>query len=277
MKKITLFVCLCLSIATFAQKKEKVKGSKKVTLEVKDVGTFDAIEVADDLKVFLVKGDKCSIEIEADDNIHDALGVNLSGKTLQLNMIKNLGSHKKFQVRVNYTNDFKSVIAKNESEITALATIELDEVTFKSFDESKLMLNAKTKNFVLKADDKSKSELNVKSENTTLEISKSAATKALISSANLKVDLYQKSEAELEGDANEMKLRMDNNTNFTGKKLVAKTMDLQIESYANCNVNVSQNLSITSSGNAEIELYGDQKIDMKKFTDNSKLTKKPTR
>ncbi|MBC7641777.1 MAG: DUF2807 domain-containing protein [Flavobacterium sp.] len=276
MKKITVLFLL-LSIVSFAQKKEKVKGSKKVSLEVREVGEFEAVEIADDLQVFLVKGDKCSIEIEADDNIHDALGVNLLGKTLQLNMAKSLGSYKKFQVRINYTSNFKTVVSRNESVITALATIDLDEITFKSFDESKLFLNVKTKNFTLRADDKSKSELNIKSENTILELSKSALTKSLISSGNLKVDLYQKSEAELEGDANEMKLRLDNNTNFVGKKLVAKTMDLSIEGYSNSKINVSQNLSILSSGNAEIELYGDQKIDMKKFVDNSKLTKKPTR
>ena len=95
MKKITVLFLL-LSIVSVAQKKEKVKGSKKVSLEVREVGEFEAIEISDDLQVFLVKGDKCSIEIEADDNIHDALGVILSGKTLQLNMAKNLGSYKKF-------------------------------------------------------------------------------------------------------------------------------------------------------------------------------------
>ena len=276
MKKITLLF-IFISVVAFAQKKDKLKGSKKVSLELREVGEFETLEVADDLKVFLVKADKCSIEIEADDNLHEALGVTLSGKTLQLSMSKKITGYKKFQVRINYTNNFKTVISKNDCEVTALATIELDEITFKSYNDSKLYINAKTKSFTLRADDDSKSELNVKSDNTFLELSKKAYTKALVSSGNLKVDLYQKTEAEVEGDANEMKLRLDNNANFTGKKLTAKTMDLSIEGYSNAKVNVSQNLSITSTGNSEIELYGDQKIDMKKFTDNSKLTKKPTR
>ncbi len=276
MKKITLFV-LIVSFVSFAQKKEKLKGSKKVTLELREVGEFEAVEITDDLQIFLVKSDKCSIEIEADDNLHEALGVNLAGKILQLNKAKNIGSFKKFQIRINYTNNFKTVTSRKESVINALATIDLDEITFKAFDESKLNLNVKTRNFILRADDKTKSELNIKSNNTTLELSKNAYLKALVSSGELKIDLYQKAETEIEGDTNEMKVRMDNNTKLTGNKLAAKTMDLSIEGYSNAKINVTQNLSINSSGNSEIELFGDQKIDMKKFVDNSKLTKKPTR
>lgn len=268
---------MLLPLITFAQKKEKIKGSKKVSLELREIAQFETLEVDDDLKIFLVKADKCSLEIEADDNLHDALGITVSGNTLHLNMIKKITGYKKFQVRINYNNNFKTVISRNDAVVTALATIELDDITFKSFGDSKLLINAKTKNFTLRADDDSESELNVKAETTTLELSKKASSKSLISSGNLKVDLYQKANCELEGDINDMKMRMDNNTNFVGNKLNAKTMDLSIEGYSNAKINVSQNLSLSSTGNAEVELYGDQKIDLKKFTDNSKLTKKPTR
>lgn len=278
MKKTTiLFAFLLLSLITFSQKKEKIKGSKKVTLETKIVGDFDVLEVTDDLEITIVKGEKCSIEIEADDNIHEALGINLNGTNLSLNMAKNIGSYKKFQVRVNYTSALKIVITRTDSSVTALATIELDDITFKSFDYSKLILNAKTKNFSLVANDKTRTELNLKSENSIIELSKGSTAKVLISTGTLKTDLYQNSVIEIEGDAADMKLRMSNDTNFKGKKLTIKRLELITEDSSNAIINVSEAVSIEAIGSPDIELYGTQKIDMKKFDGESKLIKKMTR
>lgn len=278
MKKFYLIITILLiCTSTFAQKKEKLKGSKKVTLETKAIGDFDILEVTDNLEITIVKSDKASIEIEADDNIHEVLGITLNGTALSLNMAKDLGGYKKFQVRVNYTSTLKTIITRTESSVTALATIELDDVTFKAFDYSKLTLNAKTKNFSLIANDKTRTQLNLKSENSIIELSKGAEAKVLIATGTLKVDLYQKSIVEIEGDTNEMKLRISNDTNYKGKKLAIKNLELITEDYANAILNVNQSISIESTGNSEIELYGNQKIDIKKFNDNSKLIKKVLR
>ncbi len=278
MKKTTiLFAILILTFSAFSQKKEKIKGSKKVTLETKVVGDFDIIEVTDNLEITIVKGDKCSIEIEADDNIHEALGITLNGTSLSLNMAKNIGSYKKFQVRVNYTSALKTIITRTESSVTALATIELDDLTFKAFDYSKLILNAKTKNFSLIANDKTRVELNLKSENSILELSKGSFVKTLISTGTLKVDLYQNSIIEIEGDAIDMKLRMSNDTYFRGKKLAIKSLTLITEDDSNAIVNVNENINIEASGTSEIELFGAQKIEIKKFDGETKLIKKQSR
>jgi Putative auto-transporter adhesin, head GIN domain len=278
MKKITfLFALILFTSISFSQKKEKIKGSKKVTLETKVVGDFDVLEVSDDLEITIVKGDKCSIEIEADDNIHEALGITLNGTNLSLNMAKNIGSYKKFQVRVNYTTALRTVISRLESSITALATIELDDITFKAFDYSKLILNAKTKNFSLIANDKTRTELSIKSENSILELSKGSSAKLLLSTGTLKLDLYQNSIAEIEGDAADMKLRMSNDSDFKGKKLAIKRLELITEDNSNAIINVNETVSIEAIGSSDIELYGTQKIDMKKFDGESKLIKKMTR
>ncbi len=278
MKKIVLvFTAILFLTTTYAQKKEKIKGSKIVTVEKKEIGDFDTLEVEDNIEIFLVKGEKCGIEIEADDNLHDIISISLNGTTLKLSTLRNVSSAKKFTIRITYDSKFKLLTSKNESIINALAELDLTEVTFKSLDYSKLFLNARVKNFTLKQDDKSKAELNLKSENAIVELSKNAHLKALINALNLKCDLYQKSDAEIEGDVMETKLRLDNNTEFIGKKLMVKNMDLITELYANCTINVNTNLSISAAGDSEIQIYGDQKIDLRKFADNAKLIKKPTK
>lgn len=45
-------------------KREKVKGSKVVTTSVKEVGSFDALEVDDNLEVYLEKGEKTKLKLK---------------------------------------------------------------------------------------------------------------------------------------------------------------------------------------------------------------------
>jgi hypothetical protein len=206
MKNSILFIFLILFNATvLGQEKEKIKGTKIVTVEQKEVKPFENLEVEDNLEIFLIKGDKCGVEIEADDNLHDIIDINVNGSVLQLSSTKEVISSKKFSVRVTYTDNFKMIIAKDKSNITALAEINLNDFTFKTFDESKLFAYVKTKNFTLMANDKSKIELNLKSDQATVELSKNSRLKALISSSQLTFDMYQKTNAVIEGDAINLK------------------------------------------------------------------------
>lgn len=260
--------------AGMAQFKDKIKGSKIVTIEKKATESFDAIEVLDDVEISLIKGDKNSVEIEADDNLHEALGLKMNGNTLVIGFDKEISGFKKFNVRVTYTDSFKSVLAKDKAKINALEEIKLEDVNFKCLNNAKLFLNLNTKSFAVSADDKSHVELNGKSESANIILSKNAEIKALISSSELKCDLYQKAVADIEGDVIDMKLRLDNNSKFNGKKLTAKSAILDAEAYTTCSVYAENSIAIEASGSTEIQLYGTPKVDMKQFADNAIIYKK---
>ena len=263
---------------SFGQKKEKIKGSKIIKLEQKQVGDFESLEVEDNLEIFLIKGDECGIEIEADDNLIEFVEYKLAGKNLRISTSRDISSYKKLSVRVTYTDKFNLVSAKDETNVTALSDVVLDNITFKSYDYAKLFLNAKTKSFTLMANDKSKVELNLKSEKTAVDVSKSAYVKALISSGEMKFDMYQKSSADVEGDILDLKLRLDNNTDFIGKKLTAKNALVETGGYSKASINISNIATIDASGNGEIELYGEPiKIEIKHLIDSAILRKKPTK
>nr|WP_294937932.1 DUF2807 domain-containing protein [uncultured Flavobacterium sp.] len=275
MKKIYfLLIALVLTTAVTAQKKEKIKGSKIVTVTQKEVESFDNLEIDDNLEIFIIKGDKQSIEIEADDNLHDVLKYEMVGPTLRLSATKEVTGAKKFSVRVTYTDNLKQITVRSEAQLNSLADLQLDNITIKNYDYSKSYLNVKSTNFTLLMNDKSKAELNVKSESTTLELSKNAELKALVTTQNLKLDLYQKTSANVEGDVAQAKIRLDNNSNLTAKKLMASDMELVSEAYSNVSVNVAKTISITATGKSEIQLYGAPKINMINFADNATLYKK---
>ena len=275
MKKLYfLLIALVITSVALGQKKEKIKGSKIVTVTQKDVEPFENLEIEDNLEIFVIKGDKQSIEIEADDNLHDVLKYEMVGSSLRLSSSKEVTGAKKFSVRVTYTDILKLITVKQEAQLNSLADLQLDEITVKNYDYSKSYLNVKSTHFTLLMNDKSKAELNIKSESATLELSKNAELKALVTTQNLKLDLYQKTSANVEGDATTAKIRLDNNSNLTAKKLIAGEMELTAEAYSNTNVNATNKISITATGKSEIQLYGAPKINMINFADNATLYKK---
>lgn len=275
MKKLALlFIAILITGFSYGQKREKVKGSKNVTIEKKEIGNFENLEIEDNIDILLIKSDKCSLEIEADDNLHSEININSNENTLRLTTSKDVGGFKKFLVKVFYNNDFKLLLAKHESVVTATSEIVLDNFTIKTFDYSKVYMNGSVKTFTIMQNDKSKSELNLKSEMATIELSKNAQLKALIASTQLKVDLYQKSSAVIEGDVSELKLRVDNSSEFIGMNLITKNAELIAEANTTTKINVVTNATIEASGKSEIQFYGDAKIELKKFTENTVIMKK---
>jgi hypothetical protein len=277
MKKIPAFLLILLiSSVALGQKREKIKGSRIVTTEQKEIGDFENIEVEDNIDLFLQQGDKTELEIDADDNTHDAIVISLSNGTLRLSTSQDVTSTKKFSVKVTYTDNFKMLIAKDEANVTALTDIKLDNFTFKTSGGAKIYSNVRAKVFTLMANDKAKAQLNITAESTIIELSKNSQLTALISSPKIKLDMYQKAIATIEGDVNDLRIRLDNNTNLTGKNLTAKNADIIAEGNANVSIAVTGIVGIDISGKSEIDLHGDQtKIEIRKFTDSAAIRKKP--
>jgi hypothetical protein len=277
MKKIiSVFLLLLISSLALAQK-EKIKGSKIVTTELREISNFNSLEVSNNIEIYLDRGEKCELKIEADDNLHDIVNIDVTGNTLRINTTKKATNYKKLIVRVTYTKELKMVTANNEAIINAIQEIQVDDISFKSLDDSKLFLNVNSKKFNLQCDNYSKTELNLKSDNTTIGLGKNSTLKALLTSSNLKCDLYQKSKATLEGDVTNANIRIDNNATLTANKLIIKNADVLAENYASCSINVNGLLSLDASGNSTVHLYGEQKIETKRFLDNAALIKKPTK
>ena len=275
MKKSTaLLLLLLVTTFTFAQKREKLKGSKIVTTSIKEVGEFDGIEADDNLEVYLERGEKNEIKIEADDNLHEIIGMDLRDKMLRLYTTKESTIFKKLIVRVTYTKSLNKVIAKNESAIYAIQELQLDDITFNSYDYSKLFLNANAKKFTLIADDKSKTELNLKSDDGSLQLSKSASIKALVAAIKFKCDLYQKANAAIEGITEKGTIRLDNNSTFTGTKFTLKEANVTTEGNSTGTILAETTISIAAGDKSELTLFGNPKVELTRFSEEAKLIKK---
>lgn len=275
MKKIHLLLfALLFTTFSFAQKKEKIKGSKVVTVAQKEIGDFESVEIEDNIEIFLAKGGTQSLEIEADDNLHEEIKAELNGTTLRLYTAKTVTGAKKLSVRITYTDNLKSITTKNEVVLNSLTELQLDNITIKTLDYSKSYLNVKSGSFTLIMNDKTTAEVNLQAESTNIELSKSAQLKALIASPEVKIDMYQKTIAVVEGDAANAKIRLDNNASFTGRKFSVKNMELITESYTTNSVNALETISISATGKSQTQLLGTPKVTMINFADSAILYKK---
>jgi len=271
---ILLFTLLFTTIA-IAQKREKIKGSKNVTVAQREIQPFETLEIENNIELYLVKGANQSLEIEADDNLHEVIKGDVSGNTLKIYTAKDVSSSKKLTARLTYTGSLKAISAKNEVVLYAVNELELDTVAVKNFDYSKSFLNVKSNNFTLAMTDKAKAEVNIKSAKTIIELSKNANLKALIASPEAKIDMYQKTVAVVEGDAVSGSIRVDNNAEFTGRKFAVKNLDLTAESYTKCEVLATETLTLSASGKTEVSLYGaPTTFTVKKLTNSAVIFKK---
>nr|WP_315203955.1 DUF2807 domain-containing protein [uncultured Flavobacterium sp.] len=270
---LVVFFLLTTTLA-IGQNKEKIKGSKTVVEKPKEIGEFTALEIEDNLTIFLEKGAKNEIKIESDDNLQEAISFDIKEKTLRIYTTKEITSFKKLTLRIKYTNDLKSVTAKNVSIINALEAVQLDDITFKSLDFSKLYLNVNSKNFTLISDDKSKIELNLKSEKTKIQLSKNAQIKAMIATADLAFDMYQKTTATIEGESTNAIIRQDNNSVFTGVNFTIHNADVTAEASAVCNLRADTSLIVDANGSSKIYVLGTPRIEVRKFLGEAQLIKK---
>lgn len=257
-----------------AQKKEKIKGSKIVTTEIKELDNFEAIEVDEKLEITLVPGNNPQLEIEADDNLQEIFQFEIVNKTLRIRTNKEASGAKKVAIRIQYTPEFKLLIAKGQVTFKALAEITVPELTVKTSTNAKVFMNAKVDQFTLVMEEKSMMELNLKATETILELNKNATLQALIYSKNMKADFYQKANAVLEGDLENLNLRLDNSVEFTGKKLTSKNIYLKTDNVVNCSVMALEKLSLEVAGRSEVSIYGNPAIEIIKFGDDAVLRKK---
>ena len=273
-KYITLLFLVLSTTITLAQTKERIKGSKIVTTEHRSINDFQSLIVEDNLEISLERGEKAEVKIEADENLQDIISVEVSDNTLRIHTTKQASSFKKLMVRVTYTEKLNLITAKNETTVNAIQELLLNSITLKAEDESKLFINADVTNFALQADGKSKTELNLKSKAAAIDLNKNSTLKALIITTDLKIDQYQKSTATIEGTAENATVRLDNNASFTGNKFTTKKAEITTESYTNCSLFVENNVIITATDKSEIQLLGSPKIEVVKFLDEAKLSKK---
>ena len=253
---------------------QKLKGTRNVTVSEREITAFDSIEITNNVEVFLTKGDVASLEIEADDNLHESISVFQTQGMLRIGSTQEVSSFKKYSVKITYAEDLNLIVAKGTVLITGLTDITSSDLTIKLFDNTKLYANLRSDKFTLMAHDKTKVEMNLVAPETVLELNHNAQVKALITATQFKADLYNKANAQIEGDVQKGKFMLDNSADFTGKNLTTLLADIQLNDQAKLSLEVTQKAVISATGSSFLELHNEQKLEVNQFTDRAVISKK---
>ena len=273
-KNALLTTCLSLFMLVAYSQKDKIKGSKNVTVHETDIDAFNRIVVGEKFKIDLIEGSEASVYIEADDNLHDVIQFEVVDSSLVFSTNMRITTSRKMSIKVTYTNALRQIETIENGQVSSLTSLNIDDIVLVHTGNSKAFLNVKSSKFKLINSEKSKVKLNLTTNLATLELNEGSKTEALITADSLQVDLYQRASAKIEGETDYLNVRADNSSTFTGKNMTATNAEVTADLNCDVYVQVLENLSISATGNSEVYIYESPKIDLKSFSDLAKLHKK---
>jgi hypothetical protein len=269
-----LILSICCTSFILAQNDERVKGDRNVTIKQTYIDPFNKIVVGEDFYVEVIYNKKTSVEVEADDNLHEFITFEVKDSVLELKTTKKIVSSKKMNIKVNYDDSFQHIIAFDDAEIRSLTSLELKNATVNTYGNAKAYLNIKAKTFKFQSLDRAKVKLNVTAESSEIELSGNSKLDALINSPEAKFDLYQRANADIEGTAENTLIRTDNNSSLNGSNFATQNCTVTSEISSDVYVEAIENITISASGNSAIYLFGNPKITITNLLDTAKLQKK---
>jgi len=260
-KPILLVLCVLMSTLSIAQD------------NTTDINPFNRLLLTEDFEVKLVKAETAAVKIIIDENLHDYIKIIDKDSTLTLKTTAKL-RFKKQEITVFYTDALNTIELKEEAEIFSENSLKFNDLTLVTSDNSRAFLTVECTMIKHINEGKARNKLNITADNVTLELNGDSKIEALINASKIEADLLESADAQIEGDAKDLDLNVDNSSEFNGEKLSIKDINITTLNRAEAKVNASSDLNINASGTSEIEIYGSPKINIESFEDNAILKKK---
>jgi len=271
--QLLMLTCL-ITVSSFSQSLEKIKGSRNVTTQTTEINAFNRLVIGNDFKINIKQGERPSVDIHTDDNLHDVIGFSVQDGSLSFKTNKRITSSKTMEITVTFKDSLSSIELKQDAELTATSTLKVDDLVLRTKESSKAFLTIEAESFKYIGAGKSKSDLIITAKTTNLDLSDNTKVDAIIHADDMVINMLQRTHAKLEGDTNELSVKLDNYASLKAEKLTTKNCNIMVEGKADAYVNASKNLKIEASGSTEIYIFGMPKIEIKTFEDDAILRKK---
>lgn len=269
-----LIAILALSTITLtAQRKPKIKGNKQVTTVREDLPPYTAIELTDDLEIFLEKSASEGYTVMADDNLIDVLRFDVRDSLLTISSFYKITSKRKLEITVQY-NDLEHIIVR-EGSIAMADVISTDVLNVETYGNARLELRANADLIEVAMEGSSKGDMTLEADSLAFTLKERSDLKAYSVSNGIHLEMFRSSGARLDGSTQNVLLRMHGNSNLKAQDLQAAQMRAELEETPTARVHVFRDLQLVSRGSSKLFLYGDPKIEIIEFLDSSELLKRP--
>ncbi|WP_219008348.1 GIN domain-containing protein [Aquimarina litoralis] len=274
MRTWVLFVLFIFSLGSLQAQKEKIKGNKIVVTEQKFVDAYHTIQLYDNFEVSIQEDSDNLISIEADSNLQEIINISVNDSILTIKSDKRIKRSKALHIKIGYAQELKKIISYNKVQLKSTSLINAPEIRIESNDDTEVFLSIEADKATSISNGDSNVELHINANDAFYQINDDAELKGIVDADSLKVDLYQKGYAKLEGKTKSMLLRADGNTDFYGEKLTSEKTSVIAEGSSDCYIVTNQEITIEAKDETEIYLLGEPKINMTQFANEAIIYKK---
>ncbi|SEL39589.1 Putative auto-transporter adhesin, head GIN domain [Aquimarina amphilecti] len=274
MRTLVLSILCIAVLSNVNAQKEKIKGNKIVVTEQKPVDAFHTIQLYDNFEVTLQEDSDNIISIEADSNLQEIINISVQDSTLIIRSDKRIKRSKALNIKINYAQDLQKIVSYDKINLKSKSLIKTPIIRIESNDNSDIFLSIEADKTTSVTNGKSNVDLHINANEAFYQINDDSELKGIADADSLKIDLYQKGYAKLEGKTTSMLIRADGNTDFYGEKLTAEKTSIIAEGSSDCYVVANEEITIEAKDDTEIYLLGEPKINMTLFANEATLYKK---
>jgi len=194
-----------------------ISGNGNVRLETREVTEFNSVDASNGLHVFITFGNTQSLEIEADENLHDVIRTEVTSGTLRIFSEKNIRNAKAKKINI-------SIPTLQEIEASSAARL--------------------TGENILVAD------------RLTISVSSAAEVRIETEAEEIQVDASSSGSVELKGSAEELDADVSSAGSIDADKLQARYCDVSASSAGNASVWAAEELKAEASSAGNIRYKG---------------------
>ncbi len=272
MKNFILFFLAFNTLAVSAQRKPKIKGNKSIVEINEDLPFFNAIEVKDDLEIFLKETTIPGYSVSADDNLIDILRFDVVDSTLIIRSFYKITTKKQLDITVNY-NELQSISLQQGKVVTG-DMINSDELNISTFGSSKLELNARASIIHIKMEGSSSGNLNLQSDSLDLVLRDKIDLNIYTITGKSSIEMYDNSSAVAEGTADTLNIKLYGSSDLKAEKMETGVISAGLDETAKARLYAYKSIELSSSGSAKTYLWGNPKIILNEFLNTSELYKR---
>ncbi len=273
LSKTFITLLLLITSITYAQKLEKIKGSKMVTLTEVTLDSIVSIELYKDIDLVLKQGDTDRLTIYADDNLHDVVDIDLNGGKLSLSLLKRISSKKKFELTL-YANNLSLIILNDDSTLTNTDFYKAESLNIVMNNKSELECLFDADLIVYEGNDSSDSDSTFKTQTINYTLQDRADVKGVSNAEITKINLDGKTSITLSGKSKETYITATGSSDIKIEDMLSEITEIDAEDKSTVYTNTSENLSILAKDGSKINIYGKAEIDLVEFKGKAVLNKK---
>jgi hypothetical protein len=269
---LTAFL-LFITISTFAQKKERIKGNREVTTVIYELDPFTTLVVTEDLEIILINGNTPQVEISTDENLHEVFAIEVVDGTLSISTTKEIRSSKKLAIFVTVSDSLERIHVEGKAELKSLTTLNMKKVEINVMGDAEVDLKIKSDSLAINGYGKSDQRYEIHTNELILTAFEESNIKAKINATKV-TSQVEFAEIILEGQTDILYLEVKEKGEFIAPLFTAKEISVTATEQAKVIVNATEKVTIDAHDNSEIDLLGNPaSIIMYKFEEEAILRK----